>query len=54
MSSKDSYLELDFNVTHRGGAHARYVDNNHIGLVNLGPIALFNNNRLTSSNGKEI
>ena len=51
---KDSYLELDFNVTHRAGAHAQYVDDNHIRLVNLGPIALFNKYRLTSSSGREI
>ena len=51
---KDSYQELDFNVTHRAGAHARYADGDHIGLVNLGPIALFNKYRLTSSSGKEI
>ena len=35
---KDSYLELDFNVTHRAGAHARYADGDHIKLVKLGPI----------------
>ena len=51
---KDSYLELDFSVTHRAGAHARYVDGDHIRLVNLRPIALFNKYRLTSSSGKEI
>ena len=34
-SLKDSYLELDFNVTHRTNAHIRYVDGNHIRLVNL-------------------
>ena len=27
ISLKDSYLQLDFSVTHRDGAHARYVDN---------------------------
>ena len=43
ISLKDSYLEIDFNVTDRAGAHARYADNDHIRLVNLGPIALFNN-----------
>ena len=51
---KDSYLELDFNVTHRVGAHARHADGDRLGLVNLGPIALFNKYRLTSSSGKEI
>ena len=51
---KESYLELDFKVTHRAGAHARYVDSDHIRLVNLGPIALFIEHRLTSSSGKKI
>ena len=51
---KGSYLELDFNVTHRAGAHARYAFGDHIRLVNLGPVALFNKYRLTSLSGKEI
>ena len=34
ISLKDSYLELDFNVSHRAGAHARYADGDHIRLVN--------------------
>ena len=54
ISLRDSYLELDFNVTHRVSAHARYADGGHIRLVNLGPIALFNQYRLKSSSGKEI
>ena len=41
ISLKDSYLELDFNITHRAGGHARYADGDHIRLVNLGPVALF-------------
>ena len=45
FSLKDSYLELDFKVTHRVCAHARYVETDHIRLVNQGPIALFNKNR---------
>ena len=51
---KDSYLESDFIVTHRAGARKRYVDGDHIRLVNLGPIALFNKYRLASSSHKEI
>ena len=51
---KDSYIELDFNVTHRAGAHGRNVDGDHTRLVHLGPIALFNKNRLTTSSGKEM
>ena len=50
----DSYLEFDFDVTHRADAHARCVGKDHIRLVNLGPMALFNKNRLTSSGGKEL
>ena len=45
ISLKDSYLELDFSVTHRAGTHSRYIDIDHIRLVNLGPIALFNKYR---------
>ena len=54
ISLKDSYLEIDLNVTHSSCAHARYVDGVHIRLVNLGPIALFDKYRLTSSSGREI
>ena len=54
ISLKDSYFVVDFIVTHRAGAHARYADGDHIGIVNLGPITLFNKYRLTSSSGKEI
>ena len=35
ISMKDSYLELDFSVTHRAGAHAWYADGDHIKLVNF-------------------
>ena len=54
ISLKESYFELDFNVTHRAGAHNRYADGDHLRLVNLGPIAFFNKYRLTSSSGKQI
>ena len=51
---KDDYLELDFNVTHETGAHARYVGSDCIKLVSLGPIALFIKYKLPNSSGKEI
>ena len=54
ISLKGSYLEFDFNVTHKAGAHTRYADGDHTRLVNLGPVALFNIYRLTSSSGKDI
>ena len=53
ISLKDSYLDIDFNVTHRAGAHNRYIDGDPIRLVNVSRIALFNKNRLTSSSRKE-
>ena len=52
ISLKDSYFELDFNITHRSGAHNRHVDNDHLRIVNSRPVALFNKYRLTSSSGK--
>ena len=51
---KYSYLELDFSVTHRAGAHGRYADGDHIRLVNLVPIALINENRFVTFSGKVI
>ena len=54
FSWKDSYLEFDFFVTHRAGAHNRYVDGDNIRLINLRPIALFKKYRLTYSCGKAI
>ena len=51
---RDSYLELDFSVTHRAGGHARYADGDPIRLINLGPMALFDKFRLTSSAVQKI
>ena len=48
-----SYLELDFDVLH-AGTNNRYVDGNIIRLVNLGPIGLFSNYKLTTSSGKHL
>ena len=53
ISLLNSYLELDFDVLH-AGTHNRYVDGNNIRLVNLGPIALFSNYKLTTSSGKRL
>ena len=49
----NSYLELNFDVIH-AGTNDRYVDENNIRLVNLGPIALFSNYKLTTSSGKHL
>ena len=48
-----SYLELNFDVIH-AVTNNRYVDGNDIRLVNLGPIALFSNYKLTTSSGKHL
>ena len=54
ISFKGSYLELDVNVSHGAGGHARYVDGDHLRLVNLSLNTLLNKYRLTSSSWKEI
>ena len=53
ISLLNSYLELNFDVLHAGNDN-RYVDANDIRLVNLGPIALFSNYKLTTSSGKHL
>ena len=53
ISLKDSYPEVEFKVFHRVGAHLRHVDGDRKRIVVLGPTALFNNYRLTSSSGKK-
>ena len=49
----NSYLELNFDVLH-AATNNRYADGNDIRLVNLGPIALFSNYKLTTSSGKHL
>ena len=49
----NSYLELNFDVLH-AATNNRYVDGNDIRFVNLGPIALFSNYKLTTSSGKHL
>ena len=44
---------MNFDVLHAASGN-RYVDNNNIRLVNLGPIALFSNYKLTTSSGKHL
>ena len=53
ISLLSSYLELNFDVLH-AATNNRYVDGNDIRLVNLGPIALFSNYKLTTSSGKHL
>ena len=49
----NSYLDLDFVVLRVDNSN-RYVDAKDIRLVNLGPIALFSNYKLTTSSGKHL
>ena len=53
ISLLNSYIELNFDVLHAANNN-RYVDDNDIRLVNLGPIALFSNYKLTTSSGKHL
>ena len=49
----NSYLELNFDVLHAATGN-RYVDGDNIRIVNLGPSALFNNYKLSTSSGKNL
>ena len=51
ISLLNSYLELNFDVL-QAPSKNKYVDASDIRLVNLGPIVLFSNYKLTTSSGK--
>ena len=53
ISLLDSYLELNFEIIKKAD-NSSYGDGNNIRLVNLGPIALFSNFKLTTSSGKHL
>ena len=53
ISLLNCYIDLNFDVVH-GVNNDRYADNNEIRLVNLGPIALFSNYKITTSSGKHL
>ena len=53
ISLLNSYLELNFDVLH-AATNNRYVDGNDIRLVNLGSIAIFSIDKLTTSSGKQL
>ena len=53
ISLLNSYLELNFDVL-QATTNNRYVNANDIRLVNLGPIVLFSNYKLTTSSGKHL
>ena len=53
ISSLNSYLDLTFEVIKKAD-DSRYGNGNDINLVNLGPIALFSNFKLTTSSGKHL
>ena len=49
---QNSYLSVEFEVLKNDDT--RYVNNNEIGLVNLGPVALFSEAKLNTSSGKHL
>ena len=53
ISLINSYLDLNFDVLHAADDN-RYANADEIRLVNLGPIALFSNYKLTTSSGKHL
>ena len=48
-----NYLDLNFEVIKKTD-NSKYGNGNDIGLVNLGPIALFSNLKLTTCSGKQL
>ena len=48
-----SFLDLNFEIIKRAD-NSRYRNGNDIRLVNLAPIALFSNFKLTTSSGKHL
>ena len=53
ISLLNSYLELNFDVLRADNSN-RYLDSNDIRPVNLGPIGLFSNYKLTTSSAKHL
>ena len=53
ISLLNSYLDLNFEVIKKND-DSRYANRNDIRLVNLGPVALFSNFKLTTSSGKHL
>ena len=53
VSLLNSYLELNFDVI-QAATNNKYANDNDIRLVNLGPIALFSNYKLTTSSSKHL
>ena len=53
ISLLNSYLDLSFEVIKKDD-NSRYANGNDIRLVNLSPIALFSNFKLTTSSGKHL
>ena len=49
----NSYIDLFFEVVKRTN-NSRFATGNDIRLVNLGPIVLFNNFKLTTSSGRDL
>ena len=53
ISLLNSYLDFSFEVIKRAD-NSRYGNGNDVRLINLGPIALFSNFKLTTSSGKHL
>ena len=53
ISLLSSYVELNSDVLH-AATNNRYVDRDDIRLVNLGPISLYSNYKLSTSSGKQL
>ena len=54
ISLLNSYIEISFDVLKAATDSDRYADTDDMRLINLGPIALFSNYKLTTSSGKHL
>ena len=53
ISLLNSYIEINFDVS-KAATSNRYADADYIRLINLGPIALISNYKLSTSSGKHL
>ena len=50
---EESYLDLDFRVTHRACGDEAYADGDHVRVLNFGLNATIIKHRITSSSGQK-
>ena len=54
ISLQNTYISLQFNVTHNVAANTQYANNNATFLLSLGPNALFSEAKFTTISNKHL